>query len=122
MAGKAEGQGKRGGARPGAGRPKKVKSIERRGGKRQGSGRKKQVLDVDILTDATEYVENKHGVGVIEHMLSLLYDPDFHDGAKASIFKSYLDALSKTGHMDNKTSDNKPLAPVIGLPKIRKVS
>lgn len=136
MIGKAKGQGTRGGARPNSGRPKgsknKPKKImgiaqivqERRGGKRAGAGKKENKLnnkEMQKLSDAVIRIENKFGIGIIEQVLSLLYDPDTSSSAKASIFKTYLDALNRAGKNDVKAEEEKVITPVIGLPEIRRV-
>lgn len=139
MAGNAPGKGKRGGARPGAGRPKGSKNTptvikmarikervqERRGGARKGSGRKKLELDkieMQSYTNAVKTIEHKQGVGVIEQALSLLYDPKVAATAKAAIFKIHVDALarmpSSEGGGENETTSYS--APVIGLPQIKR--
>lgn len=137
MAGKAEGQGMRGGARPGAGRKKGGKNMpsiervamikariqERRGGARKGAGKKPLFnrKEVQTLKDAALSLENDYGVGIIEMALSIIYDPKASPAAKASIFKIYMDGLYRASVDDASNKDEQPkLAPVIGLPSIRR--
>jgi hypothetical protein len=72
-------KGRSGGYRPGAGRPKKVKATSTR--------------IKNNYIKAARKLAKEFGMPVEEAMLRMVYDPDVQDSVKASIMKSYNDAL-----------------------------
>ena len=74
------------------------KKKENRGGARANSGPKKKERTISSavkanILDAAERLKKKHKIPVEEAMLALIYDKKVQESVKASVFKTYLDAM-----------------------------
>ena len=93
------------------------------GGKRQGAGRPKQVKTVSQKTKkailkAARQLAKEYGEPIEKAMLRMVYEKDVQDTVKASVFKTYLDALvAKESESNVNITDNR--GPAIGLPPKR---
>ena len=94
-----------GGARPGAGAPKKPKPD-------YDEKFKKQVLK------AARELQKEHGISIEKAMLSLIYDEKAQASVKASVFKTYVEMFVTKHSAKDVTVDDKR-GPVIGLPPMR---
>lgn len=99
-----------------------VKKKENRGGARKGAGQPKgnkknknvsETTKGKILS-AAEKLAEEYGKPIEEAMLELVYKPKTQDSVKASIFKTYLEALVAKESEQN-INVNK-VGPRIGLP------
>jgi len=99
MAGK-KGMKGGGGARPGAGRPRKKKTVSEKIQR--------------AIQKAVRELTKEHGETPEKAMLKLLYDGKTQDTVKASIFKSYLE--SNIVKETTSKLDVKATGPTIGLP------
>ena len=93
------------------------------GGKRQGAGRPKTVKTYSDKTKlamlrAARELAAEYGEPIEKAMLRLCYLPATQDNCKASVFKSYLEALvAKESEKKVEVTDKR--GPVIGLPPMR---
>ena len=94
-------KGRSGGYRPGAGRPKKVKTTS--------------IRIKNNYIKAARKLAKEYGMPVEEAMLRMIYDPDVQDSVKASIMKSYNDALIAR-EVDQHVNVNRQEGPAIMLP------
>lgn len=99
MAGKT---GRSGGSRPGAGRPRKVKTV---------SARTKN----NYIRAARKLAKEK-GMTFEEYMLRVAWDADTQDSVKASIMKAYNEALIAKETESNINVTKKDDGPAIMLP------
>ena len=92
------------------------------GGKRTGAGRPKQQKTVSEKVkkqwvEAAKSFKKKYGMTVEEAALEMLMDPDEQGSVKASILKTYNEALIvKETASTQDVNVNKTEGPVIGLP------
>lgn len=96
------------------------------GGKREGAGRKRQVRNHSEKTikrweAAARKLAREKGESIEYHLLSMLWDDDTQDSVKASIMKTYNEALiiKKTEQKSEATVTTNQ-GPVIGLPTMKK--
>lgn len=95
-------KGKSGGKRAGAGRPRQIKTVSEK-------------VKTKII-GAANLLKRKYGVGVEEKMLSLIYDDSTQDTVKASVFKTYMEAMiAKETKVEAKVK--MPTGPGIYIPK-----
>ena len=72
-------KGRSGGARPGAGAKRKIKTVSEK--------------TKSNYTKAAAKIAKEKGMTIEEHLLRMLFDDDIQDTVKASIMKSYNDAM-----------------------------
>ena len=103
MAG-VKGRSGSGGARPGAGGPKKDRTVS-------------DVVKAGILK-AAKRLKKKYKIPIEEAMLELVYDKKTQAAVKASVFKVYIDALVAK-ESDKNVNFTGAQAPAISLPPRR---
>ena len=97
-------KGNSGGFRPGAGRKRTIKTVSEK-------------TKNNYIKAARELAKEK-GLTLEKAFLSMVYDKDVQDTVKASVMKSYNDALISRS-TEQSISVHKESGPVIGLPPIK---
>jgi hypothetical protein len=90
------------------------------GGYRTGSGRprKKKTVSEKVKNNyikAARKIAREKGITIEEHLLWMLFDDNVQDTVKASIMKSYNEAIISK-ELDQNANVNRHVGPVIGLP------
>lgn len=107
-----------------AGKKRKPGQKDARGGAREGAGRPKG--EARVMSDAlkgrilqaAEELAKERGITIEKAYLSMLYEKKVMDTAKASIFKTYVDALLVRESSQEVQVEKRELGPQIYLPKM----
>jgi len=97
-------KGKSGGSRPGAGRPRKKKTISEK-------------VKANYLKAARELAK-EYGEPIEKAVLRLIYKNDVQDSVKASVLKAYNEALL-IKESEKNVNVNANQGPKIGLPEMK---